>query len=363
MSISSTTRKAGPFAGDGSTTVFPFTFKVFATSDLVVTEADEDGVETVLDLGVDYGVTINGDQDSAPGGSVTLTGALATDHALVLTSAVPLLQQVVITNGGSFMPSVLNNALDRLTIFSQQLDERIGRQLAVPVTNDTVTNFSVPVLAGAVLQWNADGTALVAQTLPDLALSLALPSMTGQSGKFLTNNGVSAQWATADFSSYALKTRTVIGAGMAWGGGALTGDLTITVTAADQTIIRAGSNTDKPLSVGHTYSALEEVALTYSGSTIVTSGSTLDNTLFIDASITLNQNSTIPNLTSPVNRRSGQIKITQDGTTARTLSFGSNWKFPNNVTPSLTTTLGGVAFLDYKVISSTYIRAALTNMG
>jgi hypothetical protein len=38
MSITSTTtRKAGPFTCNGSTTVFPFTFKVFADADLLVT--------------------------------------------------------------------------------------------------------------------------------------------------------------------------------------------------------------------------------------------------------------------------------------------------------------------------------------
>ena len=36
MTISSTTRIAGPFTGNGVTTVFPFTFKVFANIDLRV---------------------------------------------------------------------------------------------------------------------------------------------------------------------------------------------------------------------------------------------------------------------------------------------------------------------------------------
>ena len=51
MTISSTaTRKAGPYAGNGSTVAFAFSFKVFADSDLVVTHTDDNGLETVKTL-------------------------------------------------------------------------------------------------------------------------------------------------------------------------------------------------------------------------------------------------------------------------------------------------------------------------
>ena len=47
MSISTTVRRAGPYAGNGAQTVFPFAFKVFSSADLVVTRA-AGVVETVL---------------------------------------------------------------------------------------------------------------------------------------------------------------------------------------------------------------------------------------------------------------------------------------------------------------------------
>lgn len=176
----------------------------------------------------------------------------------------------------------------------------------------------------------------------------ALPGQAGNAGKFLTTDATTASWGYA----------VTLGAGLA-----SVSNATVTVTAAAAADVRAGTNTTKALTVGDTYSGLAEVALTYSGSNIVTSGSTLDNTAFDKAAITLTQNSTIPNFTNPVVGKGGRIRITQDAGTARTLAFGSNFKFPGGVTPVMTTTLGAIAFLDYEVVSSTYTRAALTNMG
>jgi len=135
MTISSQTRKAGPFIGNGSTTAFPFTFKVFAASDLVVTRANLTGAETVLALGTDYNVSLNANQNTNPGGSVTLTSALATNFKLVLSSAVPNLQPVDITNNGGFYPKVINDALDRLTILAQQNTLDNSRSVKVPITS------------------------------------------------------------------------------------------------------------------------------------------------------------------------------------------------------------------------------------
>ena len=195
MTISSTNRKAGPFAGNDVQTVFPFAFKVFEATDVVVTRADPAMVESVLVLGVDYSVSLNGDQDGAPGGVVTLlAGGLATGYTLALTSAVAALQGVSLTNGGGFFPTVFNGVFDRLTILVQQIQEQITRTFRVPVTTVGVTDFRIPVLAGAVLQWAPDGSRLVAQSLPDLSLSLALPDQGGHADHALFSNGVSALW-------------------------------------------------------------------------------------------------------------------------------------------------------------------------
>ena len=163
MTISSTaTRKAGPYAGNGSTVAFAFTFKVFADSDLVVTHTDDDGLETVKTLTTHYTATLNANQNSNPGGTVTMLTAPATGEKLTITSAVPKTQAVNLSDGGGFFASVVNNALDRLTIFSQELAEQVSRIMKLPVSAASGTDPNLPVPeASTVLGWNAAGDAII----------------------------------------------------------------------------------------------------------------------------------------------------------------------------------------------------------
>lgn len=144
MSITTTTRVAGPFDGNGIATSFPFAFKAFQASDLYVELTNALGVTSVLALNTDYTVTLNGDQDETPGGNVVLTTALATGATLSVTTEIPDLQPVVLTNMGAFLPNVVNLALDRLTILIQQIRLRIGRSLSAPVSDPSTVSLVLP---------------------------------------------------------------------------------------------------------------------------------------------------------------------------------------------------------------------------
>jgi hypothetical protein len=137
MTISSTNRKAGPYIGNGTTTVFPFYFKVFTAADVeVVRLTVATNVEVVLALTTNYTVTLNTDQNANPGGSITLVaGALASGYNLVITSAIGNLQPTDLTNQGGFYPDVINDALDRATIQIQQLQEGLDRAALLPITS------------------------------------------------------------------------------------------------------------------------------------------------------------------------------------------------------------------------------------
>lgn len=121
MTISSTNRKAGPYLGNGSSTVFPFSFKIFSASDLYVTRTNPWGVATTLTKDVDFIPTLNANQDASPGGSIALTAALAVGYTLDITSDISPTQLVDLTNQGGFYPQVITKALDKITILIQQL--------------------------------------------------------------------------------------------------------------------------------------------------------------------------------------------------------------------------------------------------
>lgn len=161
MTINSTTRTAGPFIGNGTTSVFPFTFKVFQASDLdVIKLTISTGVESTLVLTTDYTVSLNGDQNSNPGGNVTLTaGALAAGYTLTITSDIANLQPTDLTNQGGFYPEVITDSLDRATIQIQQMAENIGRSIKAPVSDGSV-NMELPATsnrASKYLVFDANG--------------------------------------------------------------------------------------------------------------------------------------------------------------------------------------------------------------
>ena len=157
MTITTQNRTAGPFAGNGVTAVFPFTFKVFQASDLkVVQRVDSTEAETTLLLNSNYTVAINPNQNANPGGTVTLTSPLAVGLTLTITTELEYLQQTDLTNQGGFYPQVVTNAFDRLTIFTQQLLAGLNRSLKYPLS-DSGINPTLPgknALRGNVLAFH-----------------------------------------------------------------------------------------------------------------------------------------------------------------------------------------------------------------
>lgn len=161
MSISTTSRVAGPFTGDGVTSTFPFTFAVFSANDLFVLNLNVAAATVaVLSLTANYSVTLNEDQDSSPGGSITLVGApLAVGATLTITTNVAQLQQVELTNGGAFNPDTINGALDLLTVLVQQLQDLVARSLQLPLAEPVPISNLPPAgaRAGCLLGFDGNG--------------------------------------------------------------------------------------------------------------------------------------------------------------------------------------------------------------
>lgn len=184
MTISSQTRTAGPFIGNGVTTVFPFSFKIFQATDLFLVRTDPaTGISTTLVLTTDYTVVLNVDQNVSPGGNVTLTTPLGTPLSLVMTSTLAYLQSTDLTNSGGFYPKVITDALDRLTIFSQQLFGLTSRALRLPLS-DVSIGAELPnsvTRANNLLGFDASGNPIAVAPVAGTAtaLSAALIAPTG----------------------------------------------------------------------------------------------------------------------------------------------------------------------------------------
>jgi hypothetical protein len=106
-----------------------------------------------LVLNSTYTASLNANQDSNPGGSITLTTALPTGSSLIITSAIAQTQGVQVTDLGGFYPAVLNALHDRITILTQQLQEQIDRCVKYSITDPALlaTLPAVPTRKGMLL--------------------------------------------------------------------------------------------------------------------------------------------------------------------------------------------------------------------
>lgn len=138
MTISKELRATSILKGNGVSTEFPFTFKVFnARTDIAVFRSDS--VDSLSEEQVSrdaYAVTLNADQENNPGGVVVFSEAPKSGTVFVIQSSIPILQGTSITNHDRFLPEVLNEVHDKLTALVQQLAYLLGRCLVVPSTSE-----------------------------------------------------------------------------------------------------------------------------------------------------------------------------------------------------------------------------------
>ena len=213
MTISSESNTAGPFAGNGSTTSFPFAFKVFSRAELLFEVTDVDGEVTTKTLDSDYSVSLNADQDASPGGTITypISGtALATGETAVISTNLPYTQLTDITNAGGFLPQVIEDALDRNVRLMQQQNNLTERSVRVPLGEDLQTLPVASARASRLLSFDAAGNietvAPASQDASDVAIDLAaglalvrsdLASTASGKGASLVGVQDSASWFTA----------------------------------------------------------------------------------------------------------------------------------------------------------------------
>ena len=161
MTISSTVRKAGPYAGNGVAVQFAFGFKVFSGADIRLIKTDAQGAESPVIGAV---ITPSADQEASPGGTVTLAAPLPTGWRLTVIGNLPMVQPLELTNHGGFYPRTLNDAFDRLTILAQQQAEELARSLKFQASDDAAST-EMPqkaVRAGRVLAFDVGTGAPVA---------------------------------------------------------------------------------------------------------------------------------------------------------------------------------------------------------
>ena len=204
MALSTTTRKV-IFNGNGSATVFPYTFPIPAASCLSVIYTDDADVETTLSPS-EYTVTGIG---SASGGNVTYTrsgAAIASGAKLTIVRTVPYTQLTVLSNQGGYYPEIVEGRFDLVYMALQQLAEIVERYTVSSISDPTTEQSNYALIQALqqmdLLTTDADLLTRVSGAYARLAR--------GNPGQYLgVSGGGALQWQTPSSLSFSGVRQTV----------------------------------------------------------------------------------------------------------------------------------------------------------
>ena len=164
MTISTTTIK-NSYSGDGSTTAFTYTFKITDEDHIEVLTRASDGTEVVKTITTDYTVSGVG---NAGGGTVTFVTAPASGLTVILRRDTPQTQGLDLIENDPLPANSLEDAYDKLTAITQELQEESDRSIKLSRTNTmTSTEFTVGASdrANKILAFDGNGEISVTQEL------------------------------------------------------------------------------------------------------------------------------------------------------------------------------------------------------
>jgi len=236
MTISSTTTK-NSYSGNGSTTAFAYSFYIPASTDIQVIVRSSTGTETVKSEGTgstNYAITGVG---SASGGNVTFVTAPASGETVVLRRNTAKTQATDYVANDPFPAETHEDALDKLTIIGQDLQEQVDRSLKLSRTNTmTSTEFTVGSSdrASKILAFDSSGELSVTQELGTVKgnwaastayfvrdivkdtstnnIFIALTAHTSSGSQPLTTNTDSAKWSLLVDAASATTSQTAAAA-------------------------------------------------------------------------------------------------------------------------------------------------------
>jgi hypothetical protein len=149
-----TTPPRNDYIGTGALATYSFGFRIFAATDLQVTQTDLNGVSTTLLYPGDFTVPTTS-INNPNGGTITLVaGNLTTGYALTIRFFETTNQPTDLRNQGGFFLDVIEDMVDRAVRFVQQNEDALARSLHVPTTEvGTPTLTTLPSKVARALKY------------------------------------------------------------------------------------------------------------------------------------------------------------------------------------------------------------------
>ena len=202
-----TTDRIAVYTGNGSTTVFPFSFNIPDTDSTSVL-IEEIATETQVELSYPSDYSITGLNDNA-GGEVTYnpgTPLPATHRILIIRETVQV-QNTSVSNQTAYFAGVVEAVWDRLTMMVQDLQEQVNRGFTAQPGN--TVGYVSSGDEGTVPIWDADKNLVAGPTASEIssAQSAALAAAQSEENAALS----AAEAATFDPALYLAKADNLSG--------------------------------------------------------------------------------------------------------------------------------------------------------
>lgn len=247
------------------------------------------------------------------------------------------------------------NFSDRADAFMLALPGFVTEANALAVLLNSASTAAIAAASSAANAPGTNGT-----SASSVAIGTGAKALVTQSGKawlnqylLISDTANPANWMHGRITSYA-GTALAVDV-LAYGGSGTIASWNISIAGpylpATVAEIRACTATNSMITPAAMMAALADVTIADAATiTPVTAN-------FLNAVITLGGNRTLanPTITAAEIGKTGRIKIIQDGTGNRALSFGSNWLFDGGIDFVLSTTAGAVDYLYYDIESTTRI--------
>lgn len=370
MTIASTTNR-NDYDGNGSTATYAYAFKVFNQSHLLVTiKRDSDGYEWTLTITTQYTVTGVGETS---GGNIVLvddgsewmdgSSFLDTGYSLTVRRVVPLLQSTDIRNQGDFYPEAHEDQFDLLVMIDQQQQDELDRALKLTETSESGPFTFPDPEADKAWFWNALGTAIeyraltvTSGTFPgdfDAGLDASKAASPSTNDVYIATD-TQTLYICFSSSTWTAYGSVASGTDASKAASPSVGQIFIATDNNRTYVCRSAGSWDYDADINALTAvtctltgALSGVGATFSGDLKAARSVKTVNTISYAASITpdmtdgdfvnvgaLTGNITINNPTNAPSANESQvlmIQLEQDGTGGRTVTWGSKFRFNDNI--------------------------------
>jgi hypothetical protein len=189
------------YTATASQTVFNYTFKIYASTDLnvYVTPAGQECADS--DLTTAY--TVSGVGAEA-GGTITLTTPSTAGDLVTIVSAIPTDRTTDYQNNGDFRPDTVNDDFDRVVSLTKQIEDVANRSLQFPQCLQGASSLSLPrPVAGNLVRWKTDLSGLENVAYPTNFLNVTsqdLNIVDGQLSYTITEGGLTLSGARVEIA-------------------------------------------------------------------------------------------------------------------------------------------------------------------